>query len=1152
MARRISGGGRLPLPNGKAVGKIQTRIETTMINSRTLFRTAACIAALLLAAGMAAPAMAAPQKLSDLALAGYHRDGSAVILDTTGAAKVRLSFLGEGMARIEISPSGVLTANPSPAVAGSIPAPGDVQVSDAGDTLRIKTAGLSLHIAKAHLAIDAYDGDDQQPLSQESPADSTTWDSDTGALSQTRMLSDDEHIYGLGQDNANRGTLDRRGTIRDMWTGQQIRSGNVTANYPIPFYLSTGPSGHGYGVFVDNVWHMRLDVGKTRKDQLTWTAPGGPIDYYIINGPSFKTVIDRYTHLTGRPAMLPLYAFGYWQSRCFFQNFADIQTTVDRFKADHLPLDVLVIDSNWPKVEVDFKWSDAFLSGKPAEDWIQGLHAGGAHVMLSTKGPMIRSDSENFAEAKRLGLFASDGQGHTLMTGYYGGELMDFTHPGMEPWLATQLAPLSKQGIDAWWLDLNEPEGEPPQAVYNRGKSADIHNTFPLLTFKAYFDYQRALDPTDRPVVLGRAASAGTQRYSGIVWTGDIASDWPTFQAHIPEAQNTGLSGLPYWTNDSGGFLSGFLDNDRYGAHAELYTRWFEFTTFAPIMRAHKAGPAEPYEYGQDGEDTARHYMQLRYRLLPYIYTTAHETATTGLPMLRPLVLEFQDDPASATAETEFMFGHDLLVAPVIVAHATSRQVYFPPGDWISYDDGFQVTGGQSIGVAAPLNRIPLFVRAGAILATAPDMMSSGEKPWDPITLDIWPQGTSTASLYQDDNLTTAYETGKSTTTRFDSVAGNNRSLDFTITPSNALFGPKQWLARFHLTATPTRVTLDGKPLTGWTFDTATTTLTVAVPGERRTHRLEIALDGVARPRAEAPKIDNAPDMTDMTEILAARQIPQFLPAPILPRRIEAANYDKGGEALAFNVATPAADTPYRQDGVPLVTSDDQGGGYAIHGLQAGDWLAYTIDAGDGGWFNLSARVRSATGGQLSVVRSRVLPLTTVAVAASSPWTSVAGQSAFYLPPGLQIVTVRAETPGIDLGNFTFAKRPEAVVTVEAETGVMTGVGLATDHPGLGGAGFVAGIGGKQTSVAIPLTVPADGRYLVVLRYANGQGDARAMVTPLGAVGVPLALPPTGAWDDYGETGVVLDLKAGARTITIAGTDVGVVNIDQLKLMDGQ
>jgi alpha-glucosidase (family GH31 glycosyl hydrolase) len=217
----------------------------------TAFRLCAAQTALILALGgqFALRVCAAKQQLSDPAYAGHHLDGGAVVIDTSGAAKLRVSFLTPGMARIQISPSGAFPANPSPAVAGVMLPLDNTAVLNQEDTLVIKTSGLSLHLAKARLRVDAYDADDKNPLTLESPGDGTSWDTATGRLRQSRILDDAEHIYGLGEDNANRGTLDRRGTVRDMWTGQQIRSGNVTANYPVPFYLSTGPDGRGYGYF---------------------------------------------------------------------------------------------------------------------------------------------------------------------------------------------------------------------------------------------------------------------------------------------------------------------------------------------------------------------------------------------------------------------------------------------------------------------------------------------------------------------------------------------------------------------------------------------------------------------------------------------------------------------------------------------------------------------------------------------------------------------------------------------------------------------------------------------------------------------------------------------------------------------------------------
>jgi alpha-glucosidase (family GH31 glycosyl hydrolase) len=823
------------------------------------------IAAMLMLACLASRTIAAEEKLSDLAYKSYKLDQGAVVIDTSGTAKLRISFVSPSVARVQIAPVGEFVANPSPAVAGTPKVLADTRITDGSDMLVLHNAGLTLHIDKQHLRVDAYDGQDAKAVSLEA-ADGTSWDTANGRIRHSRVLDNAEHIYGLGQDNSNRGTLDRRGTIRDLWTGQQIRSGNVTANYPVPFYLSTGIENRGYGCFVDNVWRLRFDLGRTQKDRLTWTAPGGPIDYYLINGPSFKTVIDQYTQLTGRPTMLPLWALGYWQSKCFYTTFEEINRVVDRLKTDGLPLDIVVIDANWAKIQNDFIWTDSYAnSPKKPEEWLALFHQRGLKVIQSNCGPMIRPQAENYADGWGKGLFATDGDGKPVTCGYYKGNLLDFTNPDLAPWLWDQLRVLTRQGIDGSWLDLIEPEGEPPTTVYKMGKSADIHNSYALRVYRTYFDYYRSLRADSRPVILGRAASAGTQRFGGIVWSGDVYSDWPTFQAHIPEAQNSGLSGLPYWTNDSGGFMTGFLNNDRYGAHARLYERWFEFTCFAPITRAHKAGPSEPFQFGPEVEASAKKYLKLRYRLLPYIYNMMHECVTTGVPMLRPLVLEFQNDPGSATAKTQFMFGDDMLVAPVIWADATARQVYLPPGKWINFDEGFEMAGGTTLGVAAPHDRIPLFVRAGAILPTAPDMMYTGEKPWDPITLEVWPAGESTGTLFQDDGATTAFEHGDSTTTTFLCIERAGKSITFHVEPNNQKFGPKQWIAEFHLTSVPTSVALDGNSLAndvagdaaaGWSWAADSNTLTVKFPGERTARSLEIALDGSSHPRPQAPEVD--------------------------------------------------------------------------------------------------------------------------------------------------------------------------------------------------------------------------------------------------------------------------------------------------------
>ena len=695
---------------------------------------AAClVAAACLLAIFPQRAEAVPTRLSDLSATSYRRQGGDTVLDTTGQARLRISFPLPRIVRVQVSPLGPFLPNPSFAVVPQPQHAASIRVTDAAGVLTVRSSDIVVRIAKRGLRVAVYGAGGSALLTGDAPGAGTRWDAATGEVGQASVLAPDERLYGLGQDNANGGRLDRRGTVCDLWTGQQIRSGNVTAEDPVPFYLSTGHGGHGYGVFVDSVRRMRFDLGKTRRDRLDWSALGGPIDYYVIDGPSFKSVIGGYTRLTGRPAMLPLWAFGYWQSKCAYQNFDEMRGVADHLRTDGIPVDVMVIDYSWPAHFQDFTWGKSWLaSGKTPAESLAQMHDDTLHVVQSNSGPMIRKDSPNYQSGWNAGVFARDGQGNPVTCGYYGGELMDFTSPKMLNWLGPQLAPLWRQGIDGWWLDLIEPENEPAQTVYAAGRSDAVHNTFSTRVIRTYYDFQKSIAPDSRPVMLGRAGTAGVQRYGPILWSGDTHSDWPTFRAHIPEAQNSGLSGLPWWTNDSGGFLSGFYKNDQYGAHARLYARWMEFSAFAPIARAHKAGPSAPFDYGAMPVAVARKYLGLRYRLMPYIYSSAYETHTTGVPLLRPLVLEYQRDAVAAEAKDEFLFGRDLLVAPVVQEDAVSRTVYLPCGPWIGLEDGGEYRGGATVNVSAPLDHIPLFVRAGAILPMAPPMLATGQKPWGP------------------------------------------------------------------------------------------------------------------------------------------------------------------------------------------------------------------------------------------------------------------------------------------------------------------------------------------------------------------------------------------------------------------------------------
>ncbi len=304
---------------------------------------------------------------------------------------------------------------------------------------------------------------------------------------------------------------------------------------------------------------------------------------------------------------------------------------------------------------------------------------------------------------------------------------------------------------------------DPPQTHYFGGLPANVHNEYSQRVTRSFEGAQLAETPDRRPMILTRTGSAGSQSHHAAVWTGDIYSDYATLRAHPPEMLNSGLSGLTWWTCDTGGFMEGYYRNDQMGAHARLYERWMQFSVFSPITRAHKAGGRpEPYQFGPAVEQSCLHYLKLRYRLLPYIYSYAWEASRTGVPLVRPLAFEFQDDAQSlATPGDQYLFGRELLVAPALHEGQTNRSVYFPPGRWFDWDTGVEYPGGRAWVVAAPQNRIPVAVRAGAIIPMAPDMRSTSEKPWDPLTLEVFPSGKSAFTLYRDDGNSFGYQRGE-------------------------------------------------------------------------------------------------------------------------------------------------------------------------------------------------------------------------------------------------------------------------------------------------------------------------------------------------------------------------------------------------------
>jgi len=574
---------------------------------------------------------------------------SPIVLSGQDGRQVRVEALDPHILRVWGKASGQSFVRPASlaleeAPTGRTP----LQVEQTGRVTRITTGALTLELDRETLAMSAKAG-------KAVLLDAGAWEFPSRGATHWGLqlpVAPEEALLGLGQDNQNNGRLNRRGVIRELWAGQKINSGNVTAEYPVPLLISTGRDGHAYGLFFDNSHRLRFDLAKTTPDKVRLDADGGEMDLYLIDGPSMPEIIERYTRLTGRPSLPPLWALGYWQSKCTYYDWKPLDEAYRQLNERGFPVDAFVIDYDWPEVANNFKWAARWSApGKSPADKIADYASKGVKIILSQSGPMIRQESPTFTTGWAAGVFATDGKGNPVECGHYGGKLLDFTHPGMNNWLWPQLSPRNKEGVAAWWLDLTEPEGEPPQTQYHGGSPANVHNEYSLLCSRSFEASQLADNPEKRPFILTRSASAGSQRHHVAVWTGDVYSDYATLRAHAPEMLNSGLSGLVWWTSDSGGFMNGYYKDDQMGAHGRLYERWMQLSVFSPITRAHKAGGLpEPYQFGPAVEQGCLHYLKLRYQLVPYIYSHAWEASRTGMPITRPLALAYPQDPKAVAA----------------------------------------------------------------------------------------------------------------------------------------------------------------------------------------------------------------------------------------------------------------------------------------------------------------------------------------------------------------------------------------------------------------------------------------------------------------------------------------------------------------------
>jgi alpha-glucosidase len=587
-------------------------------------------------------------------------------------------------------------------------------------------------------------------------------------------------IFGLGDKT---GGLDRGGKTFVDWNTDAF--GFSPADDPIyksiPFFIAVGGEGGSYGLFLDNTRRTWFDFGHKEDGVIAFGGPDGPIDYYLIAGPSTAEVVRRYTDVTGKAPLTPLWALGYQQSRYSYMSAEEVRQIAARLRSDRIPADVLWMDIDYQDRNRPFT-----INTKTFPD-MKGLVAGllrdGFRAITITDLHVAYLPGRGYApydSGAAIDAFVHTPDGSVYVAPVWPGPSVfpDFTDAKVRAWWGTLFRRQVEDGIAGAWNDMNEPAifetptKTMPLDVVHRIASDDfaprkadhreIHNVYGMENTRATYDGLRRLAPDERAFVMTRASYAGGQRYA-VTWTGDNSATWEHLKLSVQQLINLGLSGFSY----SGADVSGFAG----GPSADLLTRWFEIGAFYPVFRDHSAvntPRVEPWVDGPEHLAIRRRFVEERYRLMPYLYALADENARFGDPILRPV---FYDHPGALQMGCDqswtFTLGRDLLIAPPPHPESPAKyDICLPPGGWYDYWTGLAegtpggAAKGETIQAVPALDRLPVFVRAGAILPRQPLVQSTAETPKGPLSLDVYPGPDCRGTIYLDDGHSMAFEKG--------------------------------------------------------------------------------------------------------------------------------------------------------------------------------------------------------------------------------------------------------------------------------------------------------------------------------------------------------------------------------------------------------
>ncbi len=668
----------------------------------------------------------------------------------------------------------------SVAIEGNPQVPVDFEVSQAEDHISITTGSVILQLGDdfsfkfmdkfSDELLSSYDGTRTilGGLSEEALAlliaEGHLFNADqykNHKVQQLFKLNPEDRFYGTGDKT---GFLNKRGYAYENWNSDipQMHMENMPALYKsIPFIIGKRP-GYTYGLFFDNTFHSYMDLGKESTEYFCYGADDGNLDFYFMAGEKMTDIVEHYTYLTGRAPLPQLWTLGYHQCRWGYESAKDIRTVAKKMRENRIPCETVQYDIDYMDGFRVFTWDEE--NYEPEGQLIKELAEDGFKaVCIIDPGVKVDEGYFMYDEGIKNDYFAKDKDGKVYVNEVWPGDSVfpDFGKEEVRNWWSKSHKKLVDMGIQGIWNDMNEPasfNGPLPLDVQfhvneRETDHSEMHNVYGHFMSKATFEGMKELTGK-RPLVITRACYSGSQKYSA-VWTGDNQSVWPHLQMLIPQLCNLGISGFPIAGTDIGGFGG--------DTKPELLMRWIEAAVFSTFFRNHCAKGhrmQEPWNFGEQTVEVYRKYVELHYRFLPYIYDLLFECQLTGLPVMRPLVLHYEDDENTYNLNDEFLVGENMLVAPVVEQGAFKRMVYLPSGAWIDYWTGERHAGGKYIIVDAPIDVLPIFIKEGSIIPMYEPVQYVGEKPYD--TLELLVAGDSAwGSHYQDNGEDFRYLEGE-------------------------------------------------------------------------------------------------------------------------------------------------------------------------------------------------------------------------------------------------------------------------------------------------------------------------------------------------------------------------------------------------------